>query len=105
MIDIKELSSFHNSHNSKNELSIVDSILRVANPPGVKIGPGEWKSGQSLLLRGVDINYEGVSGPLNFDKFGDVEGLYSLNQVSSENTWVVVPIELLNSIKPQIFLN
>jgi len=94
-----------NSHNFKNELSIVDSILRVANPPGVKIGPGEWKSGQSLLLRGVDINYEGVSGPLNFDKFGDVGGLYSLNQVSFENTWIVVPIEQLNPIKPQIFID
>jgi len=94
-----------NSYNSKNDLSIVDSIFRVANPPGVKVGPGEWKSGQSLLLRGVDINYEGVSGPLNFDKFGDVEGLYSLNQVSFENTWIVMPIELLNPIKPQIFID
>jgi branched-chain amino acid transport system substrate-binding protein len=88
----------HNVHNPKKDLSIGDSLLRVANPPGIKVGPGEWKSGQSLILRGVDINFEGVSGSMDFDKNGDVEGLYSLNRVSLENTWIVEPLEQISPL-------
>jgi ABC-type branched-subunit amino acid transport system substrate-binding protein len=54
---------------SKN---IRDHVRYVANPPGTLIGPGEFDLAFELLKRGKDINYEGASGPVNFDKNGDV---------------------------------
>ena len=60
-------------------------------------------------MRGIDINYNGVSGPLDFNNKGDVERLYSLNQVSDENTWIVEPVDPFNPafsfITPQIVID
>jgi hypothetical protein len=57
----------------------------------------------------VDINYNGVSGPLDFDSKGDVARLYALNKVSDENTWIVDPIDPTNPafifIKPKIAID
>ena len=96
-------------HNFDQKIPLSDCLLAVANPPGVKIGPDSWLTARSLILRGVDINYNGVSGPLDFDNKGDVERLYSLNQVSDENTWIVEPVEAFNPafsfIKPQIVID
>ena len=95
----------HYFHNIDGNTSLSDSLFAVANPPGIKVGPASWETARSLILRGVDINYNGVSGPLDFDSKGDVERLYSLNQVSEENTWIVEPIESFNPLKPQIFID
>ncbi|MFO8164105.1 MAG: ABC transporter substrate-binding protein [Desulfatiglandales bacterium] len=54
---------------SKN---IRDRLRYIANPPGTLIGPGEFDLAFELLKRGKDINYEGASGPVNFDRNGDV---------------------------------
>ena len=90
-------------------LALADSLFTVANPPGVIVGPGSWETARSLILRGVDINYNGVSGPLDFDNKGDVARLYSLNQVSDENTWIVEPLDPINPafnfITPQIVID
>ena len=95
----------HYFHNIDGNTFLSDSLFAVANPPGIKVGPASWETARSLILRGVDINYNGVSGPLDFDSKGDVERLYSLNQVSEENTWIVEPIESFNPLKPQIFID
>jgi len=96
-------------YNFDQKISLSDSLLAIANPPGVKVGPGSWITAKSLILRGVDINYNGVSGPLDFDNKGDVERLYSLNQVSDENTWIVEPVDHINPafsfITPQIVID
>jgi len=52
--------------------SIRDHLRYVANPPGTLVGPGEFDLAFELLKRGKDINYEGASGPVNFDRNGDV---------------------------------
>ena len=64
---------------------------------------------RSLILRGVDINYNGVMGPMDFDNKGDVARLYSLNQVSDENTWTTVTLDpfnpAFNFTTPQIVID
>ena len=54
--------------------AIRDQLRRVANPPGVVVGPGAAgvKRALGLIAAGVDVNYEGVSGPVDFDANGDV---------------------------------
>ena len=58
--------------------SKVSQALRsVASAPGEVIYPGEWKKAKALIAAGKDINYEGASGNLDFDKNGDVSGIYA----------------------------
>jgi ABC-type branched-subunit amino acid transport system substrate-binding protein len=54
---------------SKN---IKDHLRKVANPPGLFIGPGQFKLAFEMLKQGKDINYEGASGSVDFDDNGDV---------------------------------
>ncbi len=51
---------------------IRENLRAVANPPGETIGVGEWKKAVELLKQGKDINYEGASGAVDFDKNGDI---------------------------------
>ncbi len=56
--------------------AIRDALRFVANPPGEVVGPGrdEIQKALNLLADGQDINYEGASGQVDFDEFGDVAG-------------------------------
>jgi branched-chain amino acid transport system substrate-binding protein len=51
------------------------AVRAVATPPGVVILPGEWEKARQALAAGMDINYEGASGPVDFDQLGDVAGV------------------------------
>jgi len=46
-------------------------IANVANPPGTVILPNEWSKAVTELAAGRDIDYEGASGSVNIDPFGD----------------------------------
>jgi ABC-type branched-subunit amino acid transport system substrate-binding protein len=52
--------------------NIRDNMRFVANPPGQKIYPGDFKKAFKLLKQGQTINYEGAAGSVDFDKNGDV---------------------------------
>jgi len=60
---------------STDRAAIKDALRAVAGPPGVKVGPGDWKKAVDLLARGQDIDYEGAAGSHNFDAAGDVAGV------------------------------
>jgi branched-chain amino acid transport system substrate-binding protein len=49
---------------------IKKNIRKIANPPGVKVY--SFEEGMEQLRKGQKINYEGVSGPCDFDEKGDV---------------------------------
>jgi ABC-type branched-subunit amino acid transport system substrate-binding protein len=59
-----------------DSVAIRDALRDVANPPGEIVGPGAGGIQKALLLiaEGKDINYEGASGPVDFDEHGDVSG-------------------------------
>ena len=95
----------HQAHNNIAKEDLSKSLVSVANPPGIKMGPGSWEAARALLLRGVEINYEGVSGSLDFDINGDVEGMYSLNQVTEDNLWSVERLEKLHPFEPRIIID
>ena len=95
----------HQTHNNISKEDLSKSLVSVSNPPGIKMGPGSWEAARALLLRGVEINYEGVSGSLDFDINGDVEGMYSLNQVTEDNLWSVERLEKLHPFEPRIIID
>ncbi len=41
-------------------------------------GPEEFKKALALLNDGKPIKYEGVIGPVSFDKYGDITGPFRL---------------------------
>ncbi|MGN8159009.1 ABC transporter substrate-binding protein [Salinisphaera sp. SWV1] len=57
--------------------AIKDHLRDVADPPGVKIYPGQWKKAVKLLQAGKKIDYVGAAGDENFDQHGDVAGSYA----------------------------
>jgi branched-chain amino acid transport system substrate-binding protein len=54
---------------------ISKALRAVASSPGEVILPGEWQKAKALLKAGKQINYEGATGSLEFDKAGDVTGV------------------------------
>ncbi len=63
------------------------ALRDVASAPGEVIRPGEWSKAVEILSAGGDIDYDGASGPHDFDEAGDVSGV--IVQVVVENgTWV-----------------
>jgi branched-chain amino acid transport system substrate-binding protein len=62
--------------NGSTERKGLSKALRaVATTPGEVIRPGEWQKAKALLKAGREINYEGATGSLEFDKAGDVSGV------------------------------
>jgi len=59
-------------------VTIRDNIRAVANPPGEKIDARNLKTAFESVRAGKDIDYEGVSGPINFDDNGDVPGSFEV---------------------------
>ena len=61
---------------SDDSTAIRDALRGVSNPPGVEImaGADEIKRGLELIRSGQDINYQGISGPVDIDDNGDVSG-------------------------------
>ncbi len=59
---------------SAERTGISKALREVANAPGEIILPGEWSKAVELIKAGTDINYQGASGVIEFDKNGDVPG-------------------------------
>ncbi len=60
--------------------SPVNSVMRtVANPPGTPVY--DVAQGLKLLRAGTKINYEGASGPIDFDDLGNVKPLFKLSEI------------------------
>jgi branched-chain amino acid transport system substrate-binding protein len=54
------------------------NLRAVADPPGVKIDARNLAKALKLIKQGKDIDYDGVSGSCNFDKYGDVPGSFEV---------------------------
>ncbi len=73
--------------------AIRDNLRAVANPPGEEVTYGELTKALELLSKGVDINYQGVSGPITFDENGDMaEGaieIWTIKGCKVTPVWIV----------------
>jgi len=60
----------------KDDIDFREALRAVTGAPGETVGPGTdgFAKALELISAGEDINYEGVSGPIDFDNNGDVFG-------------------------------
>lgn len=56
--------------------ALAGAIRDVASSPGEIILPGEWEKAKRIIAGGGEVNYEGASGPVEFDAAGDVPAVY-----------------------------
>ncbi|HEV7266017.1 MAG TPA: ABC transporter substrate-binding protein [Falsiroseomonas sp.] len=59
---------------STERAAIRDALRRVADAPGETVGPGEFARAKQILQGGGQVNYEGASGPIEFNAAGDAQG-------------------------------
>ncbi|MFJ7729083.1 ABC transporter substrate-binding protein [Neobacillus sp. NPDC097160] len=59
--------------------AINDKIREVTNPPGKEVN--NFKDALKELRKGNDINYQGASGPIDFDEHGNISSSYALMEV------------------------
>ena len=60
--------------NSGEPEAIRDALREIANSPGESVGPTDVARALELIRNGIDVNYVGASGELDFDANGDVDG-------------------------------
>ena len=58
--------------------AIAAAVIEIAGPPGQKVT--SFAEGKAALKAGQKINYEGASGPLDFDANGDAISVFGVNQ-------------------------
>jgi branched-chain amino acid transport system substrate-binding protein len=76
---------------------IAENMRKVANPPGIKVY--SFAEGKEQLLLGNDIDYEGASGPCDFDEYGNVAGGFSKYVFDSNGEGVLVKYYPAGSLK------
>lgn len=68
---------------------IAAALRSIANGKGTTILPGEWKKAVRLIKAGKSIDYVGATGALDFDKQGDVAGVYNFWKIARGKPTVI----------------
>src|SRR5271156_265166 len=65
---------------TQDPIAIRDAIYKIDDPAGAVIhaGKADFAKALELLKEGKPIRYEGVIGPVSFDKYGDITGPFRL---------------------------
>jgi branched-chain amino acid transport system substrate-binding protein len=79
---------------SSDRTAIRDNLRKVANAPGVIVGPGQWAKAVAAIKAGKDINYEGASGSHEFDAKGEVAGVFAEYQVEGNKLVDSAPLDI-----------
>lgn len=72
------------SAGSSDRGAIQANMMKVANAPGIKIGPGEISKGLKILASGDDIDYVGATN-VEFNPVGEVLGSFKEVEVKDGN--------------------
>jgi branched-chain amino acid transport system substrate-binding protein len=91
---------------SKESLAIRDAIFKVVDPKGTPVFAGKagFAKALALLKEGKPIRYEGVIGPVSFDKYGDITGPFRLWKITDGKVTTVgeMSTDDVNAIKAKI---
>ena len=91
------------AHSTKAD-AIRDAIRKVTNPKGEKVyaGVAEFKRAVKLLGEGKAIQYIGASGPLQFDKNGDIAApmaVWSIDPQGKVKVTGTVTVEQIDQLR------
>ena len=91
---------------SEDPAAIRDAIYKVVDPSGEPIfaGKEEFAKALGLIKDGKPIKYEGVIGPVSFDKYGDITGPFRLWKVTDGEVKTVgeMTTDDVNKLKTEI---
>ncbi len=73
--------------------AIKSKIREIANPPGVEVT--DVCEALKLVKAGTDIDYQGASGNVDLDEFGDVRGSYDVWTVKEDGK-----LEIVDRVQP-----
>jgi branched-chain amino acid transport system substrate-binding protein len=79
---------------STDPVAVRDGLRAVSGPAGAIVGPGDFGLALQLIAAGQSVNYQGVSGGLDFDVDGNVTSLFDLwvtNNKTFESTGTWTP--------------
>jgi branched-chain amino acid transport system substrate-binding protein len=83
--------------------AVVTAIPQVSNPPGTKVV--NYATGQTDIKAGTKINYEGASGPTDYNSFHNVYGPFDMVQADPSGnlttliTFTAAQLQAVNSGK------
>ena len=91
---------------SEDPAAIRDAIYKVVDPAGEPIfaGKEEFAKALGLIKDGKPIKYEGVIGPVSFDKYGDITGPFRLWKVTDGEVKTVgeMTTDDVNTLKAEV---
>jgi ABC-type branched-subunit amino acid transport system substrate-binding protein len=64
-------------------IKIRDALFDVSSPPGTAFSPAHVAQALHALRLGQDIDYDGASGPVDFDDYGEVLASYVVYRVKN----------------------
>jgi branched-chain amino acid transport system substrate-binding protein len=81
----------------------VNSIKEVSNPPGKQMG--EYKAAVAAIKAGTKIDYQGASGPMDFDQFHNVSGAWDVVQATGNADGSLSTVETLSATAIEAVVN
>jgi branched-chain amino acid transport system substrate-binding protein len=91
---------------SNSPAAIRDAIFKVVDPKGTPVyaGKEEFTKALALIKQGKPIRYEGVIGPVDFDKYGDITGPFRLWKIADGKVTTVGEMSTsdVNAIKAKL---
>jgi hypothetical protein len=88
---------------STTPAAIEGAIIHVSNPPGVKVG--DYATAVADIKAGKKINYDGVSGPLDFNKYHNVTGPWDVVVATGDAAGDIKTLETLQPAQIQAAIN
>jgi branched-chain amino acid transport system substrate-binding protein len=77
----------------------VNSIMDVSNPPGTAVS--DYKTGVDMINAGKKINYEGASGPMDFNQFHNVSGAWDIVQSNGDAAGDIATVKTITAVEIQ----
>jgi ABC-type branched-subunit amino acid transport system substrate-binding protein len=73
----------------------VNSITAVSNPPGTAVS--DYKTAVGMVNAGTKINYEGASGPMDFNQFHNVSGAWDIVQSNGDSAGDIKTVKTISA--------
>jgi branched-chain amino acid transport system substrate-binding protein len=81
----------------------VNDITAVSNPPGTQVG--DYAKAVQMIKAGTKIDYQGASGPMDFDKYHNVTGAWDVVQATGDAAGTFTTLETLQGTDIQNVIN
>jgi branched-chain amino acid transport system substrate-binding protein len=81
----------------------VKDITAVSNPPGTAVG--DYAQAVTMIKAGTKIDYQGASGPMDFDKYHNVTGAWDVVQATGDAAGTFTTLETLSGTAIQGVIN